>query len=419
MKKIFLVICLLFISLTTCSCEAFKMEEEPKEEPIVLTNEEWIKLFDINSYKNVNINQTCVYLDITNAGRIDDESYIQKLAINVANNTIRIEKDGYFTYYDKSEYDLKLKMFTEIAKGSYKVAESEYTANELNEEYKELLTSYVTGGYDFTPYYDGITFDVEDGAYCFLYDDGVSQFDGFVYPGENGLLDKIKIDQYIYKGDRRYYAEITTTFSDFGNVKLSAPEVDNTIADYIAWDEMFNIDRYKDCTVTKQKDILKETSEINNGIVHCMSELDNEYTEFYYYQLPDNMQRVVEVKADGTRTDNEVSITGENGINTFDDYYLLKTIGESYAGWFYSALWVDDHYEFTTYNDYYLPKLVKIYVSDGYITDIITEETMPNTNATETTTDETTTDATQEPVSTEVKVSTRTTISNYNHTKIS
>ena len=131
------------------------------------------------------------------------------------------------------------------------------------------------------------------------------------------------------------------------------------------------------------------------------------------------MQRVVEVKADGTRTDTEVSITGENGINTFDDYYLLKTIGESYAGWFYSALWVDDHYEFTTYNDYYLPKLVKIYVSDGYITDIITEETMPNTNATETATDETTTDATQEPVSTEVKVSTRITISNYNHTKIS
>lgn len=359
---------------------AIKPKEEVIEEENYLINskEEWEKLFNIDNYSNVYIEQICHYTDLDNQDTEKDTSYNQKVSVSIDHNMIKIENNGYSAYYYKDEKGLKIATFDEFAKNAYKKQETKYSKEELDKKYEELIASYVCGNFDFIKYYESAVLNEEKGCYSFKYVEEETSFDVEVYPS-NGIIKSMSLNLFAKNDITNYRLEMNVKLSKIGEINLTLPSISNTAKDETAWDKLFDINKFKNCTVYKTKTGFEELSEIDNDLVHytSMDNNTNEQHDFYYLKLSDNKQRVTEVKKDGSIDESEQTITGENGIRTFDDYYIVNTVGESYQGCFNEAIYVDDHYELTK-EDSIGSKLIQIYVSNGYITNINIKETINN-----------------------------------------
>lgn len=379
MKK-FVLLTIVFMLITGCSKETEQIEDSvemsvvEEDNSIISTKDEWINMFDIKNYNNVLVEQSCIYTDLDIEDENSDESYSQKLTISIDSNIIKVVNNGHSIYYNKSEDELKMKTYNEIAKDAYSYIETEYSKEELDGFYSKLTTSYITGGYDFSKYYDLAKYDDTKKCYSFEFKENNTSFDVEIFPVD-GLISKIIV--YSTNNDDNYSMQLTTILSNYNNVSLKLPIINNEIYSGEEWDNMFDSSRYKNCTAYRMQDGYEEVSEINEDLIHYISTNynDDENHEYYYVKLENNSQRIIEINEDGTTNETEEKISGRKGIRKFEDYYIVNSVKENLQGLFNEVEKVDDHYELTI-NDEFSSKLIKVFVSSGYITNIDIEESI-------------------------------------------
>lgn len=365
MKKLIKAILVIFLVMQISGCAQSKTTVD--------TQDEWNELFDLNRFTNVKIKQTGDYKDLASEEETSENDYSDEVTAYSCDNVLQIVFDDSSIYYEKDFENSKIKYYSQIGKDMFTMDEEILSSEEIETEFNGVLASYMLGNYDFTTYYNEATYDENKKCYSFEYNDTENDFtfETEVYPKDSYLAKLV-----VYFVEEGYSYTLTTEFENYGKVSIKLPTVNNTISNDEEWDNLFDVNKYKNCIVFKDKATYAEQIELEEDLIHYMKydyETDA-YSEYYFEKTDDPyLQNVTEVNEDGTLKQYQGNYGNFEGVQTFDDYYLVNTFEKDFKGYFRRTTWVDDHYEFKI-NNGNTTKNVSIYVSDGYLVTIMIEE---------------------------------------------
>lgn len=352
MKKLLNILISLSILLSLCSCKT-----SPKT--TVDSKEEWDALFDPDKYLNVELVET--------AGIPEVEDYTV-LEMYRDNNILKVdyryEKEQASYYYIKSEDSLTLKTYMTSGSNTYiKTVNTFNSKEELDEYFNEVLSVIGLVG-DYKDFYEKAQYDNKKDCYYFTYglynDDEDAKAELYI---KDGVIYKKVFYYENYLGEQQ--ADVNT-YINVGEVKILEPVSKETVDNEEQWRDLFNIDKYKNCSAYISDNDGTYLNQISENIIR-KEYYDSDFnliSQKYYLKTNENDYEAVS-SLEGEDYVSENIYYPYDNLTCFEDHFINDTFNESFADYYNDLVIVDDHYELSIGD-----RLIKIFISNNYIIEI-------------------------------------------------